>query len=171
MMTIATDEMLGDLNSLSPDEKIEFLLLHAEKLIPVLRDVVGTSSPFAEIYGSYERAISVGKRWLAGKISDPDEVIEPVENPSERPFESLELDHKDTEHFGNLRVVGGMIGDALLYAGQLQFERVGDPNVPQSLEEEFTDQRLVGEFQRTLSRASPELRKKFHQLWDARFRG
>lgn len=168
-MTINKDEMLADLKGLSPKEKIEFILSLATHLIPVLRVVVGTSSEFTEIYEEYDRVIGHGRRWLRGEIVDPDEVIGPIERPSRRPYYSLELAHKGSRQFDNLFVVGSMLTDAIHYAGELQFELVGDTDVPQSLEEKFTDQELVDNFNGTLDLASSELEAEFETFWERRF--
>lgn len=170
-MTINKDEMLADLKGLSPEEKIEFILSLAEQLIPALRVVVGTSSEFIEIIEEYDRVIGHGRRWVGGEIVDPNEVIGPIERRSPLTFDSLEFVHKDSQQFNNLRVLGSMLTDAILYAGELQFELVGDTDVPQSLEEKFTDQELVNNFKRTLDLASSELQSEFGKFWERRFAG
>ena len=168
-MKISRDEMSGDLSSLAPEQKVEFILQLADQLIPVLREIVGDVTPFAEIYGSYKSVIRVGRQWLAGEIDNPEVILEPLEHPAQRPFDSLELEHKHTSHFGNLRVVGSMITDAIYYAGQVQHNRSGGTPPPLFLDEEITEDLIVSEFERTLRRADPELRNKFYMLWTAKF--
>ncbi len=65
--------------------------------------------------------------------------------------------------------MGSLLTNALVFAGQFQFERNGDPDVPEPLEGEFTDDELVGEIQNTLSAAGPALNEKFRQAWQTHF--
>jgi hypothetical protein len=168
-MTLTGKAMVDDLHSLPPEQKIEALLALAEQLIPELKIVVDDIRPFEEVFAAYGEAITAGRRWLRGEMCDPDEVMDPVYGSNVRPVWDIELAHKDSGHFKDLRVLGSLLTNALLYAGQIQFERNGDRDVPEPLEGEFTDDELVGEIQRTLSAADPALTEKFRKSWQARF--
>lgn len=141
------------------------MLRIASHLIPILHAELGTAPKFNAIYESYEHVIDHVRRWLRGEITDPDEVIAPLEMPDRVPFDSLELEFKGTKHFGNLYVVGSLITEALLYAGEIQFKRAGIIEVPTCLEKHFTDEELADEFTNALKRASRVMQKEFRTLW------
>lgn len=169
-MTVEKDQMIVDLNILSPVGKIEWLLLLGEKLTPVLNDLVGGSKAFDGLFIAFDGAIKQGRRWLRAEIRDPFELMYPVYNSDGTDVADQELEHEDSRHFNDLRVVGSMLTDALLFAGRIQFERMGDLDLPQPLEGEYTDDYLANELVDRLNAASSGVTQAFDEIWEARFR-
>ena len=169
IMTLEHNKMLSDLGLRSPAEKIDFMLSMASHLIPLLHTVEGTGLKLNAIYESYEHVIAHIRAWLSGKITDPIEVIAPLEMPDRVPFDSLELGFEGTNRFENLRVVGNLITKSLLYAGEIQFARAGIDEVPQCLEEKFTDEELAESFAETLQNADAVMQEAFIAFWNQHF--
>lgn len=119
------------------------------------------------MYASYLSTVEHGRKWLRGEIADPWQVIKPVEDPKANSFVALEIMNSSAPFWPNARVVGNIIVCAILLAGQLQFARVGDPEIPQSLEGEITSALLVSEARRNLEHASRDFREAYDKAWQA----
>lgn len=168
-MTYSNREILNNLDALSPDERVRFLLTLAERLVPALRDRYGSADPLDKMYASFRSTVNHGRKWLRGEIENPWQVIDPVEDPKADSFVALEMENASAPYSADASVIGSLVVYAIALAGQLQFARVGDPEVPQSLEGEITSEVLVAEAQRTLEHASREFQDAFDKTWNDMF--
>ena len=155
------DQMLSDLGQLSPKQNISLMIMMASDLHPILRSEVGSTPKFLANQESHEVWIDHVRRCLKGEVVDPMEVIAPYEMPDRPTFDALELEFEDTEYFGNLRLFGNFVAKSALYAGEIAFERAGIDELPQSLEEKFTDEELAESFAETHQNANAVMQEAF----------
>ncbi len=91
-------------------------------------------------------------------------VMDPLEGPQQ--LSGRHVAHKNSEHFGDVTVLVILARNAIFDASDLQFDRVGDPHKPQSLDYEVTDEELAEELAKSLVGASPRMVQRFETLWN-----
>ncbi len=169
-MTLEKEQLLADLAPLAPEAKIKLHVYLLEEMIPVFADIVDDVEPFQRFIDVLNFCVTTGRRWLSGELDDPDDVLRPLEGPRSPRLADRELDHEQSRHFPDVQVLTLLGQHAIWYAAEIQFDRIGDEEVPQSLEERFTDEELAGLLAPRLAKASSRMKREFDAAWERRIR-
>ncbi len=163
-MTLTEEKMLAEFERMTPEVAIKLHIDMLEDLIPIFLETVDNDKTFKGLIVALKNSINAGRSWLRGEITDPMQVINSMEGPPA--LASKELDHEGSEHFGDVSLLVILAANAIYYASDIQFDRVGDSHKPQSLDYEVTSEELAEELAERLGQASSRMVQRIETLWN-----
>lgn len=167
-MTLTEQKMLAEFKRMAPEKTIKLHIDLLKDLLPVFLDVVENDAVFQRLVQVLDFSAETGRRWLRGDITDPMEVLLPLEGPGSKRLANRELDHENSAHFGDISLLVILAQNAIFYAADIQFDRVSDPDKPQSLDYEVTNEELAELLAERLGGASPRMVQRFEALWNGK---